>query len=571
MVRSMSVGSGSALLASTLPAYSRAPHDGESVGAKISSISTHRFWLAWIAICVVYVALRLNALPIPIDRDEGMFGYIGQVILDGGLPYRDVFEHKPPVGFYIHALAMFLVPPTAIGIHTFLHAYNFLTLVVLFFAGTAYTASRTVGLWVAFSFAVFSSSPAIQGFTTSTEMLSLLPLSMSLLIGIWTVRRKSILFSFASGLCGALAFLTKQTVGAILAFIGLYLFASLIGLVRKRGITLGKTISILASWIGGFVFVVLSFVGYFSYYDAFEEFFYWSLTHSLIYTDRISGWQNVSRAITIGLKIVQGNFLIIAAGLCASLFACSRRRPAGFFMLGLLLSSFLAAIPGTVYPHYFAQAAPGVAVAGGWGIAVFLLSITSPRLRTTASVLAAVSIVGAPVWAHAGYYFKDSPIAFSRSFFKGNPFPESEDIAAFLAERTSEEDTIFILGSEAQILLLSERRSSTPFALIYPLMSEYPRYQEFQRRAWSDVERNRPKYILLIQLPASLLWDGKADRWIDRKTRALIDQDYFLEAAMTVARPKGELHVFDRGAPRPSPPVRDRLPILVFRRVDGSS
>jgi len=57
--------------------------------------------------------------------------------IDGGLPYRDVFEHKPPVGFYVHALGLLFVPPTAVGMHLFLHAYNFATLVVLFFGAIA--------------------------------------------------------------------------------------------------------------------------------------------------------------------------------------------------------------------------------------------------------------------------------------------------------------------------------------------------------------------------------------------------------------------------------------------------
>lgn len=42
----------------------------------------------------------------PVGTDEGMFYHIGQQISQGALPYRDVWEHKPPVAFYIFAAVL---------------------------------------------------------------------------------------------------------------------------------------------------------------------------------------------------------------------------------------------------------------------------------------------------------------------------------------------------------------------------------------------------------------------------------------------------------------------------------
>jgi hypothetical protein len=102
--------------------------------------------VAFIVIVALYVALRLPGIGVPLDRDEGVFGYMGQLILDGGLPYRDAVDHKPPVSFYINALALCFVPPTARGIHVFLLVYNFLTLVCIFFPGKG-TLERDDALW----------------------------------------------------------------------------------------------------------------------------------------------------------------------------------------------------------------------------------------------------------------------------------------------------------------------------------------------------------------------------------------------------------------------------------------
>src|SRR4051812_12012355 len=88
-------------------------------------------WLCFAAIVVVYIAFRFHSLPIPLDRDEGMFGYAGQRILEGGKLYVDAVDHKPPGVFYLYALALSFFPPTAMGIHLFLAIYNFLTLVAV--------------------------------------------------------------------------------------------------------------------------------------------------------------------------------------------------------------------------------------------------------------------------------------------------------------------------------------------------------------------------------------------------------------------------------------------------------
>lgn len=41
-------------------------------------------------------------------RDSGVFLYIGQQILDGSIPYRDIWDHKGPVIYYINAVGLFI-------------------------------------------------------------------------------------------------------------------------------------------------------------------------------------------------------------------------------------------------------------------------------------------------------------------------------------------------------------------------------------------------------------------------------------------------------------------------------
>ena len=38
-------------------------------------------YLSWLVVLFVYIILRIEIIDIPLDRDEGIFGYAGQVIL----------------------------------------------------------------------------------------------------------------------------------------------------------------------------------------------------------------------------------------------------------------------------------------------------------------------------------------------------------------------------------------------------------------------------------------------------------------------------------------------------------
>lgn len=51
-----------------------------------------------------------------IDTDPGVFLYVGWRILNGEIPYRDIWDHKPPFIYYINALGEFLTPDSLWGI-----------------------------------------------------------------------------------------------------------------------------------------------------------------------------------------------------------------------------------------------------------------------------------------------------------------------------------------------------------------------------------------------------------------------------------------------------------------------
>ncbi len=48
--------------------------------------------------------------------DSGVYAYFGKAILHGQIPYRDVWDNKTPLGFYLNALALFVFGQTPWGV-----------------------------------------------------------------------------------------------------------------------------------------------------------------------------------------------------------------------------------------------------------------------------------------------------------------------------------------------------------------------------------------------------------------------------------------------------------------------
>ena len=62
------------------------------------------------------VLLRLPALGMPLERDEGVYAAIGRA-LPGSLPYRDLVDHKQPVVYPVYWLLDVIAPRSDTIVH----------------------------------------------------------------------------------------------------------------------------------------------------------------------------------------------------------------------------------------------------------------------------------------------------------------------------------------------------------------------------------------------------------------------------------------------------------------------
>src|ERR1044071_9246058 len=66
------------------------------------------------------------------SRDSGVFLYVGWRLLNGDIPYRDVWDHKPPLIYFVDALGIALTPGSLWGIWILQLFFIFFTLLFVY-------------------------------------------------------------------------------------------------------------------------------------------------------------------------------------------------------------------------------------------------------------------------------------------------------------------------------------------------------------------------------------------------------------------------------------------------------
>jgi 4-amino-4-deoxy-L-arabinose transferase-like glycosyltransferase len=77
-------------------------------------LSSLAIGLATIMVIWLNLSWRPDVSQLP--PDSGFYAYFGKAILHGQVPYRDLWDNKPPLGYYLNALALFVFGQTPWGV-----------------------------------------------------------------------------------------------------------------------------------------------------------------------------------------------------------------------------------------------------------------------------------------------------------------------------------------------------------------------------------------------------------------------------------------------------------------------
>src|SRR6266478_1076712 len=124
--------------------------------------SSCRYWLFLGLVALLTFAVRVHLREVPLERDEGEYAYIGQLMLQGIPPYRDAYSMKLPGTAAAYALIMAVFGQTPSGIHLGLALANAASIILIFLIGRRLLDDVT-GVGAAAAFALMSLSPSVLG------------------------------------------------------------------------------------------------------------------------------------------------------------------------------------------------------------------------------------------------------------------------------------------------------------------------------------------------------------------------------------------------------------------------
>ncbi len=487
-----------------------------STVAKHGGCGTGRWSLASVALAFALATAGIGvavSLTWPMARDQGIFAWVGDVILQGGVPYRDAWDLKGPSVYLQAAGLQALLGRNMWGIRV----ADVAVMAVGAWAVCALAsqaAGRVAGLWaVAFLLIPYI---ATGYWNTAQPDGWAAMLGIGALTVIWRVEGPAWLRGGLSGLILGFVSLYKPPLYVVFPVL---LLAGV--LIYRRQFPSPEWLALALSFIGGILLSVGTVIGWLAVRGGLGDAWNVLVTfNSSLYAHAqplsISWFgrflQNIARPeyvlAVVGLMILHRRDRALARLLMAWMTA------------GLLV----VAAQTKMYAYHWHIVIPvvgvGAGIAAAWTFGHLSASrygssaLSSTKARNALILAAFMILTLVPYatmifrWTHAvtlpavaggtrAYYYDGI-------FGGAGDFSLSADlqVADYLREHTQPSDTVFIWGLEPLVYYVADRRAPTRYGFRYPITASLAGAPSVGRpmleRLLSDLENAPPTYFIVV-------------------------------------------------------------------------
>lgn len=308
--------------------------------------------LALSAVLVLLCSMSSPLYPINIWDDANCLLTVGRVMKEGGVLYRDIYEQKGPLLYFIHMLAAMVSDRSFLGVFL---------MEVISLAAALFFAQKMVRLWTSSSVAwpsallfgafVVTSRAFARGDSAEEFCLPYL-LAALYMVSAHGTREKGPMSPRAMFLLGVLSgFVAMIKYTALGLFIGLCAAQGIVMLCKKdvRG-----ALQSAGYFLAGMVLPVLPWIAYFALHgtlsDAYTAYIHNNIflynasartVADLLKSIALAGWQNIGWALPAALGV---------------LLTALQKKFSGFARTAIVLAALCTAaavfLPGEVYPYY---------------------------------------------------------------------------------------------------------------------------------------------------------------------------------------------------------------------------
>jgi Dolichyl-phosphate-mannose-protein mannosyltransferase len=456
------------------------------------------------------------------SRDSGVFLYVGWRILMGDIPYRDVWDHKPPLIYLVDALGLLLSPQSLVGVWLLQFIFLFLTILFLYKSldESLGTIPAVVGMVI-----LTSGLLTILDQGNVTEEYALIFQTL----GFWLVVRAQkknypLHITFWIGICGGLAFYFKQTtIGIWIAYALLLLW---IRISQKK-----SPLADLFSLLAGIALLSIVFGLIFASQHALNDYWSEAFLYNFAYIGKHEG---IRRLIPVFIKgflfMSQGAVLYTAIlGWLAGVTSILQYRKQLFqniqpvillALIDLPLEVGLITISGRSLLHYYLTPLPVMSVLSGSLVYLFCIwlkkipFLDSSRKGNTISVLTLLVVLflqGNQIWNYHDYIEREAENSYA-------------PVIDYVIGHTHPGDRVLILGAESVVDFLTRREAPTRYVYQYPLqlLGSRVMFEEY----FQQILNNKP--VLIIDAPGSSQLDENLYKPLQERSAKVRDGVQYL-------------------------------------------
>lgn len=432
-------------------------------------------------------------------EDTGVFLYAASLVLEGGVPYRDVWDHKAPLIYYLDALGLLIGGGSAAGVWS-LQAFAGVVAALVGHRALALAFGERAAFFASASWLIAAPRLFLEdgSFTNFVQTFGA-PLQFAALSAFLAEHGHG-RPSWRSGLLGAsgaLAALLTPTLAGIWLASGVYLASE--RAAGRRWRDLGALLAMVGLGAG---LVLAPVVLLFAASGALAELWDQAVRYNLTYVVSASLAGRVE-AIALGLRYTASSGLA-AIALFGWIIGLAVARGTGLSRDGrALLIVALVALPielalasssGRAYRQYYLAWLPAMAVLAAVFavmVSVRLAPVLAPRLRSGVPVVAALLL--GPLLALM--LVRHGPLLLRVAATQEDGV--ARQAVAYVLATTEPRDRVLLWGSRAEVNFLAGRRSPTRFVYQYaPLYTAG--YQTPARidELLAELRRERPLLIL---------------------------------------------------------------------------
>ena len=443
----------------------------------------------------------------PFGWDQGILSWVEDVIHQGGMPYRDAWDIKGPLAYYLYALAQWLFGKNLWGIRL---------LDLVFLATSAAVLGRVVrGLtdsviarWACLIFILWYGSGSFWH-TAQPDGWA----SMMILVGmapfIKATVRLTVKSLVMSGLLVGCAALIKPF------FAGFLLIVLLAVIVREeiRARDLATDTLIVAA---SFALPAVLAAGWFAHRGALDELIEVYLIYPAVaYTD-VTLLSPASRLRGVLEYVLAGKVVVVLlpAAVLGLLRLWQTARRAALVLLGWTgLGVLIVALQNRFFEYHWTLLLPPLVLLGAVGFhAAFeewrehrgeSPSAPRPYRAALAFLLFLLLVFHAsvrPLYSVANWIPFALGLLPAKHYYAGFPIAGSDMLAAdHIRKRTTEDDRVAVWGWNASVIYLAGCQSASKFGYSMPLLDGEGTAlrQRYRREFLADLRATRPVYIVV--------------------------------------------------------------------------